>query len=298
MTSLAAISLPAGNVQSSVPSFSPHRTAHFVPRERWEPPSLCCCEGTTPRRGVWGVQGRGWRVPGCRWRLFGGARGHTAFPSPLGCQLSCRAAGQVPALRAAPFHQNLRLGFGGRRFRHPLGEHDLREGESPAPRRGQRRLGREFREIKSRGSDGTTRGAAGGTVCPHTLGSPTLVAPGIAVWSGRCVALSSLLPSPDVPLIPTGTVTFSTLCKATWVCETAARTRSLKQKRVGVAAPFEWKTDRTVQLGLLPCWCKLGGHWGQSRAQCSAGHWCSQQRRMQGPAVANTLPWDSRSVKP
>lgn len=56
------------------------------------------------------------------------------------------------------------------------------------------------------------QGAAGGTVCPHTLGSPSLVAPGIAVWPGRCAALSSLLPSPDVPLVPTGTVTVFLPC--------------------------------------------------------------------------------------
>lgn len=57
-------------------------------------------------------------------------------------------------LRAALFHCHRGFGFGGRRRRHPLGEHNLREGESPAPRGcwGCQLLGREVRQIKGRGA--------------------------------------------------------------------------------------------------------------------------------------------------
>ena len=130
-----------------------------------------------------------------------------AFPSPLWCKLpSCSsAAGRVPVLRAARFHPHLRFGFGGWRFRHPLGEHNLREGESPAPRgcQGQRLLGREFRQIKSRGrAVGGSGELLGSTTCPLTLlGSPIAGASGHRSAAGRCSARKGGCSAPSCPAL-------------------------------------------------------------------------------------------------
>lgn len=61
-------------------------------------------------------------------------------------------ASGIPVLRAVLFHCG--FGFRRRRCRHPVGEHNLREGESPAPRGcwGCQLLGREVRQIKGLGA--------------------------------------------------------------------------------------------------------------------------------------------------
>lgn len=156
-TSLAAASWPAGSVQSRVPSLSPR----FIPRERR---GLAGCQREPPGCAAGGL--RGWRGSLCQRGLWGAARSRgTASPCPLGWQLpSCSGAARC--------HPQLRLGFGGRRLRHPLGEHDLGQGERAA-RRGcqrQRLLGREFRQIRGQAAAGF---AWGGTTGRHKLlGSP------------------------------------------------------------------------------------------------------------------------------